>query len=121
MSIFDEARKLYPGTKRGLKVEWDSFRKKHKNYRKIVPLLKPAIERQIAHKKKLKAAKRFVPEWKNFKTWINQSCWEEELGEIASAAKPKCVICGQPAGANYCGAPLCSLTGACSKKYHKEA
>jgi len=73
---FDDARKLYPGTKRGLQVELQNFKKKHKKHWKhITPLLKPAIEKQIKARKQTSG---FVPEWKHFRTWINQACWTEE-------------------------------------------
>jgi hypothetical protein len=78
MSVFDEARKLFPGTKRGLKYEFDNFCQKHKDWKNAIFLLKPAIQTQIDFRKN---AKGFVPNWKNFKTWINQACWTEELVE----------------------------------------
>ncbi len=78
MSIFDEAKKIYPGKKRGLQTEYDDFSKKHKDYSTVIHLLKPAIEKQINHRDYLIKRKEFVPAWKNFKTWINQRCWEEE-------------------------------------------
>lgn len=77
-SEFEKARKLYPGSKRGLKTEFEDFKKKHKDWKEALPLLVPAIEAQINHKDHLKAANQFCPQWKNFKTWINQRCWEEE-------------------------------------------
>lgn len=80
---FDNARKIFPGTKRGLDTEWDNFKKKNKRPSEIVPLLKPAIESEIEHKKKLDAAKQFRPSWKNFATWINQRCWEQELPHVS--------------------------------------
>lgn len=70
---FEEARKIYKGTKRGLDTEFNNFTKKHKNWRNIIPLLKPAILKQIEWRKQ---DKRY---WKNFQTWINNSCWEEEV------------------------------------------
>ncbi len=76
---FDEARKIYPGTKRGLKTEYDDFTKKHKDCSTVIHLLKPAIERQIKNRESLNKRKEFTPAWKNFKTWISQRCWEEEV------------------------------------------
>lgn len=77
MSIFDEARKLFKGTKRGLQTEYDYFCKKHSDWREVLPLLIPAVENQI----KWRAEDGRY--WKNFKTWINNRCWEEE-GQIKS-------------------------------------
>jgi hypothetical protein len=76
---FDEARKAYIGTKRGLLIEFDNFKKRHKDYKEVIDLLKPAIELEIEHKTYLKEKGRFVPEWKNFATWIDQRCWEQEF------------------------------------------
>jgi len=76
---FEEARKMYPGTKRGLDTEFANFQKKHKDWKLVIPLLAPAIKNQIETKRKLAAQNRFVPEWKHFRTWINQRCWEEEI------------------------------------------
>jgi len=75
--IFNEVRKLFPGTKRGNNTEFDNFTK-HKNWKEILPLLLPAIEEQIKYRQNV-PDKTFVPEWKNFKTWIYQRCWEEEI------------------------------------------
>ena len=72
---FNDARKLYPGTKLGLDTEFDNLRKKYKNWRKIIPLLKPTIQQQIVWRK------QDGKWWKHFKTWINNACWEEEQGE----------------------------------------
>jgi hypothetical protein len=82
-AIFEQARSHYPGRKRGIQTEFDNFRKKHKDWRQVVPYLWQAVENQIAHQQQLKTdPKAFVPEWKHFQTWINQRCWEEELPEI---------------------------------------
>jgi hypothetical protein len=78
---FEKARAAYPGTKRGLEPEWENFAKRYKRPSEIVPLLLPAIEAQIAMRKKIREAapKAFLPEWKHFKTWINQKGWTEEI------------------------------------------
>ena len=82
MEGFDLARKAYPGAKAGLKPEFENFRKKHKAFREIIPLLLPAIEREKAHKKALVDAGQFCAEWKNFQTWINKSCWTTEFPKV---------------------------------------
>jgi hypothetical protein len=74
LEIFDDARKLYPGTKRGCSTEFDDFRK-HSDWKIALNLLKPAIENQILWRKLAKG--EFRPAWKNFKVWIHQRCWEE--------------------------------------------
>ena len=82
--VFEIARKLYPGTKRGLEPEYNNFKKKYPNWTEILPLLKPAIERQKQKRKHLKSAGKFVPEWPHFQTWINNERWTEEEGAEVS-------------------------------------
>lgn len=69
---FDAARKLFKGRKNGLTPEFKNFKKKHKNWIEIIPLLKPAIEKQIVWREQDGCY------WKNFQTWINNECWTEE-------------------------------------------
>ncbi len=83
--FFNEARKIFPSTKRGNQTEFDNFVKKHKDWKKVLPLLKPAIEQQIQIREKTTG---FVPNWKNFQTWINNRCWEEEL-KITESGQPR--------------------------------
>ncbi|MFX1588985.1 MAG: hypothetical protein ACFFC1_12575, partial [Promethearchaeota archaeon] len=78
---FDNIRKLYPGTKRGLETEFNNFKKKHKDWKEVLSLLKNAIEKQKAWRFRRKVNKQFAPEWQNFQTWINQRSWEMELIE----------------------------------------
>lgn len=86
--FFDEARQSYPGTKRGLDVEWANFVAKYPDYRNILPFLTLAIQREANHKALLrKTPGAFCPEWKNFQTWINQQCWTQEFGAVIAAAK----------------------------------
>lgn len=74
---FDIARKLFPGRKRGIDTEFKDF-KKHTDWKECLDLIEPAIKDQMEHRKKAKQNNAFVPQWKHFKTWINQRCWEEE-------------------------------------------
>ena len=89
--LFEKARVLYPGTKRGFKTEWDNFYKKHADSLEVVGLLHESIEKQITHRKALQVQNRFVPEWKHFQTWINNRCWEEETQE-QGGKKPKVTL-----------------------------
>ena len=77
---FGNARQLYPGTKRSCPTEFKDF-KKHKDWKRVVALLEPAIQREIDHKSQLRALGKFCPPWKNFKSWISQRCWEQEFPE----------------------------------------
>jgi len=75
--VFFEAYKIYPGSK----SKTDNFKtfKKHKDWKECLPLLKPAVEKEVGHKKALKYYGEFCPDFKNFKTWLNQRCWEQEF------------------------------------------
>lgn len=74
-ALFDEARKLYPGIKKGCETEFNNFKLKHKGHKAILPLLESTIKKQIEWRAN---SSGFIPEWKNFQTWINQRCWEDE-------------------------------------------
>lgn len=77
---FDDARKQWPGSKRGLETEWGNFTKKIHDWKEIIPLLFPAVEKAIRFRKECERVKaNFIPAYKNFQTWINQRCWEEEF------------------------------------------
>jgi hypothetical protein len=80
--VFDNFRKQYPGTKRGNEVEFANFVKKHKDWKDILPILSEKLAYQIEARKIKAGAGGFVPEWKNLQTWINQRCWEEEIGKV---------------------------------------
>jgi ubiquinone/menaquinone biosynthesis C-methylase UbiE len=84
LALFDEFKKRYPGTKRGLETEYNNFVKKHKDWYDILPLLTKAVEQQIKSREHKVKAGKFVPEWKNMSTWINNRCWEE----VTEATKP---------------------------------
>jgi hypothetical protein len=93
-AMFEAFRRAYPGTKRGLDVEYENFRRKNpKQWRDIAPMLMPALERLKLYHEQCAAAGRFCPNWKNLATWINQRCWTEELPSVESqrqttSAKP---------------------------------
>lgn len=87
--IFDEARRHYPGVKRGLDTEFDSFRKKHKDWKSVLLLLSPAIKQQTERRGIDTLAGRFVPPWKYFKTWLYNRCWEETVGVIETPEEKK--------------------------------
>lgn len=81
---FEIFRKRYPGTKRGRKVEFENLKKKYPStWQSIIPLLLPAIEREIRHHEDATAANQFVPAYANLATWINQSRWTNEFPAIA--------------------------------------
>ena len=75
---FDEFRLLYGGVKRGNKTEFEHFIKKTRDWKFILPTLKSSVVTEIAWRKLQKDSGKFVPEWKNMQTWINNRCWETE-------------------------------------------
>lgn len=75
---FEMFRKAYPGNKRGHKVEFDNFKKKHSDYKAAVYLLSPALARLNEWRDRKKQLGQFVPEYANLSTWINQRRWEVE-------------------------------------------
>lgn len=84
INTFEKFRLKYPGTKRGLKTEFENFVKKTKDYKSIINILESNLYKQIMQRETLKANGEFVPQWKNLQTYINNRGWEEEYN-----AKPK--------------------------------
>lgn len=77
----------YGGTKRGAATELENLKKKHKDWKDILPLIAPAIENQKKYREAKKAKGEFVAEWKNLQTWINQRCWEEVVPTFEEVKK----------------------------------
>lgn len=95
LSQFNEARTLYPGTKRGNPTEFANFKKKHGDWKTIIPLLLPAIQKQKQWRSE--ANGEFRPPWKIFATWINNSCWEDSVDIAEATADNKaCITCQAP-------------------------
>ena len=77
--MFEAFRKAYKGTKRGFKVEFDNFKKKHQqDWKEIVPLLMPALVNMEAWREEQQAAGQFVPQYAMLQTWLNQNRWTTE-------------------------------------------
>ncbi len=114
--LFEEARKLYPGRKRGFQPEWDDFAKKHgMRVSVICPLLKPAIEKQIAYRA---STKEWCPQWKNFKTWLYGSWWTEEVPQTRKPKQRRCFNCnGTDVVSQTSGKPWCCWRQECKEKY----
>jgi hypothetical protein len=83
-NLFNTSRKLYPGTKRGNDTEFEEFKKKHKDWECVLPLLEPAIKEQIEWRQ----SDEWHPEWKNFKTWLSNRSWEDEVPTKSNATIP---------------------------------
>jgi len=115
MLVFEKARQAYPGTVLGTQTEFDSFCKKHSDWREVLPLLTPAIKAQIASRNWLASADKFVPNWKHFKSWLYNRRWEEEAGGAGRKREPpKCGACGKPSNGEISGLHYCSQ--GCLKK-----
>lgn len=85
IEMFEQFRKAYLGTKRGLTTEFEFFKKKTKDWKDVLPLLTPALIHQTEVRRRKSAHGEFVPYWKNLKTWIGNRCWEEEEGTVSNA------------------------------------
>jgi hypothetical protein len=91
---FDKFRKEYPGTKRGNDTEFANFKKRHKDWKLVVPLLLSSLNTQKKERDFRRGAGQFVPEWKNLQTWINQRCWEESIAKVENKEKSATVFQG---------------------------
>lgn len=77
--IFDAFRKKYKqygGKVRGLQVEFDDLKGKHKDWKEIIPMLDYALEKENEEREKANSQGEFFPVMKNLKTYINQRSWE---------------------------------------------
>ncbi len=77
--LFEIFRKKYPGTKRGLDTEFTYFQEKINDWKNVINILLPAIEKQIQYHDLLKSKNMFSPNWKHLKTWLYNRSWEEEI------------------------------------------
>jgi uncharacterized protein YdaU (DUF1376 family) len=77
--VFENFRKLYPGTKRGYLTEFENFKKKNKDWKDVLPKLNDSLNEQIKARNRKKSMNGFVPEWKHLQTYLNNRCWEEEI------------------------------------------
>lgn len=76
--IFDNVRKLYPGRKGGLDVEFSAFKKSVKDWKDVLPILEKSIRAYTAHCEYLQATGQFCPHHKDFCRWLKNRCWETE-------------------------------------------
>jgi len=76
---FEQFRQCYKGTKRSFATEFGNFKRKHTDWKEVIPKLMQAWTNEVAWHEQLKRNGAFCPEFKNLQTWINQRCWEQEL------------------------------------------
>ena len=84
---FEKARVLYQGRKRGFATEFNNFIRQP-DWREVVFLLEDAVKNEQSYRKRMQAMDEFVPQMKNFVTWINQRCFEYEFPEATVAPQP---------------------------------
>ena len=82
---FEVFWKYYPGTKLGMANEFRMFRERHRDWKQAVPLLLPAIQAEEKSRTAAQRQNKFVPPWKNLKTWLGiQRCWEQTEGRTVT-------------------------------------
>lgn len=107
---FEEFRKAYKGRKRGYKEEFENFKKKNSNWREIVPLLMPALQRLEEYNASETAAGRWVSQWPHLQTWLNQKRWTEELPvNEAQANSAQQAVTTPPTASDYAWADFGSV------------
>ncbi len=80
--MFREAHKVYPGDKSDIETEFKNFVFKHKDHKRVAPMLLQAVKDMIRHYDMLKENGLFCPEYKPFRTWINGRYWEVEFADM---------------------------------------
>ncbi len=85
--LFLEVHHLYPGRKRYVTTEFKNFKKQHKDWKDVLPLIAPSLKKQIAWKEHQVATGQFSPEWKQFSNWIDGSFFEEDTPEVPAKSK----------------------------------
>jgi len=85
--IFEEFRKFYKGAKRGLDTEFNAFVKKNRDYKELLPLLKPAYENEEKYREEKAGRKEFFQNRSHLKKWLNQRYWENEYEVIENNNK----------------------------------
>lgn len=78
---FENFRLAYGGRKDGYATELKNFQR-HEDWRVCIAKLMPALEIEIAWRKAVSTTKKFLPNWANLRTWINQRRWDQTLPQI---------------------------------------
>jgi hypothetical protein len=73
---FRRKYKEYGGSARGFSTEFDNLKKKHKDWKEIIPMLAFALENENRAREDAKRIGKFFPQMKNLQTYINQRYWE---------------------------------------------
>ena len=74
---FVSAYKKMGGKVRGVDTEFNDFKKRHKDWDKVLPYLELAVQRESRQREQAKANKQFFPEPKMLQTYLGkQRAWE---------------------------------------------
>lgn len=73
---FRRKYKEYGGSARGFSTEFDNLKKKHKDWKDVIPMLAFALENENKAREDAKRIGDFFPQMKNLQTYINQRSWE---------------------------------------------
>lgn len=68
--------KSYGGKVRGFQVEIDELKKKHKDWKEVIPMLSYAIDKEEEERSAALRRGEFFAQIKNLKTYLNQRSWE---------------------------------------------
>lgn len=88
-------KKLTGKHTRGVETEFKDFKTRHKDWKKIIPLLPYAIKRETQEREEAKSHRRFFPEPKMLQTYLGkQRAWEiyvnvgEDIQELENQYRP---------------------------------
>ena len=81
-------REAFPGTRRTWTTEFARL-KKHRDWKAVIPLLMPALDKEKAWRQRCADIGAFCPEGAMLSTWINQRRWEQELAEPSAPVAQK--------------------------------
>lgn len=72
----------------GFNTALKAFKARHKDWKECIPLLSPALRKEVEYRKYRASIKEFVAPFANFETWMgNQRRWEKEY-DLPSGNKP---------------------------------
>lgn len=68
--------KSYGGKVRGFQTELEDFKKKHKDWKEVIPMLEYAIDKENEARVEANSQNIFFARIQNLKTYLNQRSWE---------------------------------------------
>lgn len=73
---FRRKYKAYGGIARGFSTEFENFKKKHKDWKEVIPMLEYALDKEHELRVEAESRKVFFARMQNLKTYLNQRSWE---------------------------------------------